>query len=296
MGRLTKLVAGAASVAVLASCGPVAQSAPGADVSGRRIRVVATIGMITDVVENIGGERVEVAGLMGAGIDPHVYKASEGDVVRLADAAIVFYNGLHLEAAMGDVFEKVQGRVQTVAVTDYIDRSRLMSPPAFEGNYDPHVWFDVAMWIQSAERIRDALIELDPSSARLYRSTARAYVAKLEDLDRYVREQASRIPADQRVLITAHDAFKYFGRAYGFEVRGLQGISIAAEAGTADVASLADFIFERRIPAVFVETSVPERFIGALEEAVEARGSTSTSADRSSPTRWVTRAPRKAPI
>ncbi len=281
---------------MLASCGPVAQSAPGADVSGRRIRVVATIGMITDVVENIGGERVEVAGLMGAGIDPHVYKASEGDVVRLADAAIVFYNGLHLEAAMGDVFEKVQGRVQTVAVTDYIDRSRLMSPPAFEGNYDPHVWFDVAMWIQSAERIRDALIELDPSSARLYRSTARAYVAKLEDLDRYVREQASRIPADQRVLITAHDAFKYFGRAYGFEVRGLQGISTAAEAGTADVASLADFIFERRIPAVFVETSVPERFIGALEEAVEARGSTSTSADRSSPTRWVTRAPRKAPI
>ena len=272
MGGLAKLPAAAAAALILASCGPVAQSAPGADVSKRAIRVVTTIGMITDVVQNIGGNRVEVTGLMGPGIDPHVYKASEGDVVRLAEADIVFYNGLHLEAAMGDVFEKVEGRVATVAVTDYIDRSKLMSPPAFEGAYDPHVWFDVTMWIQAAERVRDALVELDPSSAGLYRSRARDYIAKLEDLDRYVREQAGRIPVEQRVLITAHDAFKYFGRAYGFEVRGLQGISTAAEAGTADVASLADFIFERRVPAVFVETSVPERFIAALEEAVEARG------------------------
>ena len=272
MGGLAKLPAAAAAALILASCGPVAQSAPGADVSKRAIRVVTTIGMITDVVQNIGGNRVEVTGLMGPGIDPHVYKASEGDVVRLAEADIVFYNGLHLEAAMGDVFEKVEGRVATVAVTDYIDRSKLMSPPAFEGAYDPHVWFDVTMWIQAAERVRDALVELDPSSGGLYRSRARDYIAKLEDLDRYVREQAGRIPVEQRVLITAHDAFKYFGRAYGFEVRGLQGISTAAEAGTADVASLADFIFERRVPAVFVETSVPERFIAALEEAVEARG------------------------
>jgi manganese/zinc/iron transport system substrate-binding protein len=257
---------------LLASCGPVAQSAPGADVSGRKIRAVTTIGMITDLVENVGGDRVQVEGLMGPGIDPHVYKASEGDVVRLAEADIVFYNGLHLEAAMGDVLEKIEGRVRTVAVTDYIDRSRLMSPPAFEGAYDPHVWFDVSMWIQAATRVRDALVELDPASASLYRSRARAYIEDLQDLDRYVREQASRIPEERRVLVTAHDAFGYFGRAYGFEVRGLQGISTAAEAGTADVASLADFIFERRIPAIFVETSVPERFIAALEEAVEARG------------------------
>jgi manganese/zinc/iron transport system substrate-binding protein len=229
--------------------------------------------MITDIVQIVGGERVQVTGLMGPGVDPHLYKASEGDVIRMAAADVVFYNGLHLEAKVGEVFERMGGRVKTVAVTDTIDRAVLLAPPEFEGAYDPHVWFDVTLWMKAVERVRDALIEMDPEHAELYRANAANYLAELNALDGYVRSQARRVPEEQRVLITAHDAFNYFGRAYGFEVRGLQGISTAAEAGTADLRTLADFIDERRIPAIFVESSVPQRNIEAVQAAVRSRGS-----------------------
>jgi manganese/zinc/iron transport system substrate-binding protein len=245
------------------------QNRAGAD---GKLRVVTTIGMITDVARNIGGDRIHVTGLMGAGVDPHLYKASEGDVRRLADADIVFYNGLHLEARMADVFGKMGGRVRTVAVTDGIDRSALLSPPEFEGAHDPHVWFDVRLWTIAAGRVRDALCDADPASSATFQANAAAYLAELERLHEYVKAAAQEVPPEQRVLITAHDAFNYFGRAYGFEVRGLQGISTASEAGTADVESLARFIAEKRIPAIFVETSVPERTIQAVQEAVKARG------------------------
>jgi manganese/zinc/iron transport system substrate-binding protein len=190
----------------------------------------------------------------------------------MAEADIIFYNGLHLEAKMADVLEQMDGRVRTVAVTNRIERDVLLAPPEFEGNYDPHVWFDVTLWMAAAEQVRDALVELDPDSTQLYQDNAAAYLADLADLDSYVREQAGRVPEQQRVLITAHDAFNYFGRAYGFEVRGLQGISTAAEAGTADVQGLAAFIIERQIPAVFVESSVPSRYIEAVQAAVNAQG------------------------
>jgi len=242
------------------------------EIAGRKINVVATIGQVADVVDNIAGDRAELEGLMGPGIDPHLYRASEGDVVSLAEADIVFYNGLHLEAKMADVFEKMRGSVTTVAVTSEIDRNELLAPPEFEGAYDPHVWFDVSKWMSVTEVIRDALVELDPEHAAVYEDNADAYLAELEELDSYVEEQALRVPEDQRVVITAHDAFNYFGDAYDFEVRGLQGISTATETGTADLSSLADFIVEREIPSIFVETSVPQRFIEALREAVAARG------------------------
>jgi manganese/zinc/iron transport system substrate-binding protein len=190
----------------------------------------------------------------------------------MAEADIIFYNGLHLEAKMADVLEQMDGRVRTVAVTNRIERDVLLAPPEFEGNYDPHVWFDVTLWMAAAEQVRDALVELDPDSTQLYQDNAAAYLADLADLDSYVREQAGRVPEQQRVLITAHDAFNYFGRAYGFEVRGLQGISTAADAGTADVQGLAAFIIERQIPAVFVESSVPSRYIEAVQAAVNAQG------------------------
>jgi manganese/zinc/iron transport system substrate-binding protein len=258
-------------IPLLAACNqPAAQA--GADLSERPIRVVTTIGMITDIVQIVGGERVQVTGLMGPGVDPHLYKASEGDVIRMAAADVVFYNGLHLEAKVGEVFERMGGRVKTVAVTDTIDRAVLLAPPEFEGAYDPHVWFDVTLWMKAVERVRDALIEMDPEHAELYRANAENYLAELNALDGYVRSQARRVPEEQRVLITAHDAFNYFGRAYGFEVRGLQGISTAAEAGTADLRTLADFIAERRIPAIFVESSVPQRNIEAVQAAVRSRG------------------------
>lgn len=243
-----------------------------ADLSGRKIRVVATIGMITDIVEQVGGERVQVDGLMGPGVDPHLYKASEGDVTRMAGADIIFYGGLHLEGKMTEVFERIRGKILAVAVTDGIDRALLLRPPEFKGAYDPHVWFDVTLWMKAVERVAETLAQIDPKSGETYRRNARTYLEKLSELHEYVRRRAGSLPPSHRVLITAHDAFNYFGRAYGIEVHGVQGISTVSEAGTADIKTLANLIVEKRIPAVFVETSVPPRTIEAVKEAVRARG------------------------
>jgi manganese/zinc/iron transport system substrate-binding protein len=259
------------SVAVAAGCGPV-QTHQARIVDGETIQVVTTIGMITDAVEHVGGTRVDVEGLMGPGIDPHLYKASEGDLRRLERADVVFYGGLHLEAKMADVLERIGERRATQAVTDAIPRNRLLSPAQFKGQHDPHVWFDVRLWMLAVGQIRDALVRLDPGSAALYRRNAAAYLSELEQLDAHVRRQAGRVPPRLRVIVTAHDAFNYFGRAYGFDVRGLQGISTAAEAGAGDVQGLAEFIAERRLPAIFVESSVSPRTIEAVREAVQARG------------------------
>lgn len=248
-------------------------SAAAPDVSNRVIQAVATTGMVGDVVKNVGGERVSVRTLMGAGIDPHLYKASEGDVVRLGEADFIFYSGLHLEAGMARVLERIgEHGARTVAVTDGIPRDVLMAPPEFAGQYDPHVWFDVGLWSNTIDIVRDALIELDPAHADIYRQNAEKYRAELQALDAYVLAQAQHLPEDQRVLVTAHDAFNYFGRAYGFEVRGLQGISTATEASTADVSGLVDFIVERKIRAVFIESSVPRRNVEAVQAAARSRG------------------------
>lgn len=240
--------------------------------SGDRLQVVATTGIVGDLVQNIGGSEVEVVALMGPGVDPHLYRASEGDVRRLAAADLIMYNGLHLEAAMADVLEQMQGRKRTVAVGDAIAPERLLSPSEFAGAYDPHIWFDVSLWMQGAERVRDALIEADPAHTAEYRANTEAYLAELEELDAYVQAQAERVPPETRVLITAHDAFNYFGRAYDFEVRGLQGINTASEAGIGDVRALADFIARQRIPAIFIESSIPPRTVEAVQAAARARG------------------------
>jgi manganese/zinc/iron transport system substrate-binding protein len=269
---MTKIALLALCALLAAGCGRIDDETTSADLSSRPIKIVATTSMVTDLVERVGGSRVEVEGLMGAGVDPHLYKASEGDVIALAGADAVFYNGLHLEAKLAEVFERMGGRVHTYAVTDSIPRERLLAPPAFAGAYDPHVWFDVSLWRLALAQVRDDLIELDPAHEPLYRQNAAAYDRELGALDRWVRDQTERVPASRRVLVTAHDAFNYFGRAYGFDVRGLQGISTASEAGTADVRELADFIADRRIPAIFVESSVSPRAIDAVREAVRARG------------------------
>jgi manganese/zinc/iron transport system substrate-binding protein len=251
----------------LASCAP-----PEPTETQGRVHAVATIGMITDVVRNVGGDRVAVTGLMGPGVDPHLYKASEGDVRKLYRADVIFYGGLHLEARMGEVLEEMGERVRTVAVTDAIPRDSLRAPVDYSSQYDPHVWFDVRLWAMTVDRVAGALGEADPAHAEEYRANAARYKVELLALDDYVRRQAARVPQEKRVLITAHDAFNYFGRAYGFEVRGLQGISTASEAGTADVQQLSRFIAQRRIPAVFIESSIPTRTIEAVREAVRARG------------------------
>jgi manganese/zinc/iron transport system substrate-binding protein len=268
---MRSLVVGMIVTAILVGCA-TSQSEKG-DVSDRQVNVVTTVGMIADVAQEVGGERVNVQGLMGPGTDPHLYKASEGDVQRLAEADLILYNGLHLEAKMGEVLERMDGQgVTTVAVAETISEDRLLQPAEFEGNYDPHVWFEIPLWIQTVEVVRDALIQVDPDSADLYTANAQAYMADLEALEAYVQEQVTRIPAEQRVLITAHDAFNYFGRAYGFEVRGLQGISTESEAGTGDVQDLAAFIASRKIPAIFIESSVPVRNIEAVQAAVRDKG------------------------
>jgi manganese/zinc/iron transport system substrate-binding protein len=258
----------AALLLLAAGCGPV-ETPRERVLDGDTIRVVTTIGMITDAVERVGGERVEVEGLMGPGIDPHLYKASEGDLRRLERADVVFYGGLHLEAKMSEVFERIGERRAIHAVTDGLPHDQLI--PADSG-HDPHVWFDVALWTHAVEEVRDRLTDLDPAHADLYERNASAYLDELRELDAYVERRAAEVPERRRVIITAHDAFAYFGRAYGFDVRGLQGISTAAEAGAGDVQQLARFIAERRIPAIFVESSVSPRTIQAVQEAVRARG------------------------
>ncbi|MDX1547011.1 MAG: zinc ABC transporter substrate-binding protein [Rhodothermales bacterium] len=260
--------------AFLAAAGCQSAGRTSEDLSARTIRVVATTSMVADLVANVGGERVAVEGLMGPGVDPHLYKASEGDVATMAGADVVFYNGLHLEGKMTEIFEQMAGRqIPTVAVAERaVPDSLRRASETYTGNFDPHIWFDVALWQRAARAVAEALSELDPASADRYARNADDYVRALEQLDAYVREQAARVPADQRVLVTSHDAFGYFGQAYGFEVLGLQGISTATEAGAADVRNLAEIVAERRIPAMFVESSVSPRGIEAVREAVRARG------------------------
>jgi manganese/zinc/iron transport system substrate-binding protein len=265
-GRMMRVLAVLAGVLAGACAPPEPPDEEG------RLNVVATIGMIRDVAQNVGGPHVNVVGLMGPGVDPHLYKASEGDVRRLFRADVIFYGGLHLEARMGEVLQEMGSRTRVRAVSEVIPVDRRLAPPEFQGAYDPHVWFDVSLWAMTVDVIERTLVEADPAHARDYAANAARYRRQLVELDQYVREQAARVPENRRVLITAHDAFNYFGRAYGFQVRGLQGISTAAEAGTADVQGLAEFIAERRIPALFVESSIPRRTIEAVQEAVAARG------------------------
>lgn len=237
-----------------------------------QVVAVATTGMIADAVRAVGGELVQVHGLMGPGVDPHLYKASQGDVRRLAAADIIFYNGLALEGRLSDILVRMARQKPTVAVSEYVPEELLMEPAEFQGHYDPHIWFDVSLWKTAIERIRDGFIEVDPQNEAAYRQNATAYLKELDDLESYVRERLAEIPADKRVLVTAHDAFGYFGRAYGIEVVGLQGISTDTEVGLKDIQNLVGFLTERGIKAVFVESSVPRRSLEAVVEGAASRG------------------------
>ncbi len=256
-------------ILVWSGCDPKGQPDAATD---DKLRVVTTIGMITDVVKNVGGPRVEVTGMVAPGVDPHFYNPTPKDVQRLGSAHIIFYNGLYLEAKMVDILAKMSTDTLTVAVTDGVDRNLLLTPAEYDGLYDPHLWFDVKLWMQTVGKVRDALIEFDADNTGLYRSNAEHYLTKLVELDEYVKSQVERVPSEQRVLVTAHDCFNYFGEAYGFEVRGLQGISTATEVGIADVQELATFIAERGISAIFVESSVSPRSLEAVKAAVQSKG------------------------
>lgn len=237
-----------------------------------KIKVVTTTGMIADAARNVGGEHVDVTGLMGPGIDPHLYRPTASDVNRLDGADIIFFNGLELEGRMSEIFDRLAGSKPTVAVARNIPEASLLASVQYENAPDPHIWFDVSLWKSVVEVIADELAGLDPDNAANYEANASAYLEELDDLDAYVFEQVETIPEASRVLITAHDAFGYFGHRYGIEVIGLQGISTAAEAGAADVQSLTNTIIDREIKAIFVESSVPRATIEAVQAAVRARG------------------------
>ena len=248
------------------------QGEEASSVDGSKLSVVTTTGMIGDAVENIGGDLVSVVSLMGPGIDPHLYKASAGDVQKLSTADIILYNGLHLEAKMGEVLEQMSERQPVFGVAEQLDKTKLLAADDDYEGYDPHVWFDVVLWKEVVTNVKDALISVDSENRSVYEANYREYSMKLDELQDYVVETLSEIPESRRVLITAHDAFGYFGNAYGFEVKGLQGISTVSEAGTKDVQDLADFIAENEIPAIFIESSVPRKNVEALQAAVESRG------------------------
>ncbi|WP_299112225.1 zinc ABC transporter substrate-binding protein [uncultured Winogradskyella sp.] len=238
-----------------------------------KLNVVTTTTMITDLVKNIGGDNINVQGLMGSGVDPHLYKASEGDVSKLVNADIIFYNGLHLEGKLVEVFEKMGSQAKTpIALANELDKTRLIGSDYFASNYDPHVWFNIEYFKQFAKKVTSVLSEKNPENTSIFEQNKKEYITKLDTLQAKVKSVIETLPVDQRILVTAHDAFNYFGESHNFEVVGLQGLSTATEAGVQDVQKLAAFIIEKQIKAIFVESSVPKRTIEALQAAVKSKG------------------------
>ena len=235
--------------------------------------ITTTVGMITDIVRQVAGDRAQVDGIMREGVDPHLYKPTRNDVVKLMNADVVFYNGLMLEGKMADVLIKVSRTGKPIyAVTEMLlGESDYVLSDELE-HYDPHVWMDVQGWMKAVDAVARALGEFDPAHAGGYLANAQAYNQQLRQLDDYAQQVIGSIPPPQRVLVTAHDAFRYFGRAYGIEVRGIQGLSTESEAGIRDVNELVGFLVERGIGAVFVETSVADKSVIALVEGAQARG------------------------
>ena len=272
-----RVVAGLGLLGVILAAGacdtttPSSSSATPAEFSGKYpIHIVCTTGMVADLARNVGGEHVKVTTLMKAGVDPHLYKPSPGDVGLLNGADAIFYSGLHLEGRMTDLLESFAKSKPSVAVATAIPEEQILHDP--HGAHDPHLWFDVSLWSQAADAVRDALAEFDPPHAADYRNRAREYQERLAELHAQTKEQLAEVPQEQRVLITAHDAFEYFGRAYDIEVRGIQGISTDSEAGVKQVNDLVSFLVERKIKAVFVETSVSDQNVKSLLEGCASRG------------------------
>lgn len=234
------------------------------------ITAVCTTGMVADVVRAVGGKHVSVAQLMKDGTDPHLYKATTHDVDQLAAADVIFYSGLHLEGKMGDIFVRMARSKPTFAITEGVPENRVLE--VADGHFDPHLWFDVSLWSETVGVVERALAEFDPPHAADYAAGAAAYREELKSLHAECQQRIAEIPAENRVLVTAHDAFSYFGRAYGVQVKAIQGISTESEAGVKEINELVSFIAERKIKAVFIESSVSDRNIKALVEGCQAQG------------------------
>lgn len=262
---------------VLLFCGLLLLSCQPPDANGPSnegpYRISATVGMIADIVKQVAGDKATVEGIIGEGVDPHLYKPTSKDVKQLQASDVIFYNGLMLEGKMGDVLVRMARTGKPVyAVTDEIlDQEGYIITNESE-HYDPHVWMDVSGWIRAVDVVAKALGEYDPENRDFYAANALSYTRELDELHSYAEARIETIPAEQRVLVTAHDAFNYMARAYGLEVRGIQGLSTESEAGVKDIEDLVTFLVERKIPAVFVESSVSDKNVKALIEGAAARG------------------------
>ena len=260
-------------ILVIAICTLVSCTTPSSDKdTNKPPMVVATTGMIADMVKAIGGSFIEVKGLMGPGVDPHLYKASQRDLKWLREASVVFYNGLHLEGKMGEVLESFSREKPVYALAEGIGKEALIQVDENVGSVDPHIWFDVSLWAEGIDVVESKLSEQFPEQRQTFRARAESYRDSLSLLHKWVGEQISSIPSESRIMITAHDAFSYFGRAYQMEVKGLQGISTVAEFGLKDRQELVDLIVSQQIKSVFVETSVSSKSLEAVVSDCQRRG------------------------
>lgn len=249
-------------------------AAPGAALADPP-KVVCTVGMITDLARRVAGEHAQVSGLMGEGVDPHLYKPTRTDIATLMGGDIVFYNGLLLEGKMTDALVRVAGAGRrVVAVTEALDEEYLLEPEAFQGHADPHVWMDPRAWEQAAGVVEETLATAMPEHEADIRAAGKRLAADIRALDAWAAETLATVPEDKRILVTAHDAFNYFGRRYGFEVVGIQGLSTESEAGVRDIERIVAMLVDRQIPAVFIESTVSDRNIKALIAGANARGHT----------------------
>ena len=250
----------------------VAVLVPACPAAEQKIKVAATVSMVTDLVKQVGGDRVEVAGLMGAGVDPHLYKATAADIGKLQQANVIFYNGLVLEGKMQDVFARLARTKKFVyPLSESIPVEKLLEPPEFEGHYDPHVWFDVTLWSLCAETVVKGLSEFSPKDRAYFEKRGQEVRSKLATLHEWSLRKAGELPKEKRILVTSHDAYNYFGRAYGFQVVGLQGVSTVTEAGLKDMAKLVDFIKKHKVKAVFVESSVSPAAIRRISQDAKVK-------------------------
>ena len=261
---------------VASGCGTPAESNSEADASeDGRLHVVCTTGQVADIVTRVGADHVRMTSIMGPGVDPHVYKATQKDIDDLNRADVIFYSGLHLEGRLAERLKELDTDRPSRAVTAILEKEhsdKLRSPEEFEGHYDPHVWFDPTIWVHCVQVVADLLAEKDPEHRDAYLANAKAYADEILAAHEQWKEQLATIEPERRVLVTAHDAFGYFGKAYGLEVRGLQGISTADETDLSTVNDLVELLVSRKIKAVFVESSVSQRAVRSLIEGCKAKG------------------------
>lgn len=238
--------------------------------TGGKIQVVATIAQIAEPIEIIGGKHVKVKSLMGPGVDPHLYEATQGDIKTLQNADIILYNGLHLEGNMGEIFDKLKETKKTLAIGETIKENRLLKDE--QGAIDPHIWFDLDLWKDALDSATEVLKEYAPKHAQYFEENKQNYFKQIEELKVEATEKLSSIPDNQRILVTAHDAFGYFGRMYDVDVIGLQGLSTEDEVGLSDIQSTIELLIEKQVPAVFVESSINQNSIQAVIEGANKAG------------------------